>query len=162
MYDLIEQHYRNNFDKIVATFTPRYGAHNAEDIVQEAYARACQYFYSYNPDTEFENWFSRILSRSVISHYRDTPDDDPYDYTEDDWAVDGRADTYTIAVANELREGVERLLSVKKERQQQMVRLLVFDENTVYQTARALHVNPQKVWSALRRFRRELKESGLV
>ncbi len=66
----IEEHYRVNRNRIVKRYTKFAGTKEAaEDIVQEAYYRALRYKDSYNSDSKFETWFSRIL-KNVLNHYK--------------------------------------------------------------------------------------------
>lgn len=43
---------------------------DAEDLVQEAYAKAFQGFDSFKPGTNFRAWMHRILTNAYINHYR--------------------------------------------------------------------------------------------
>ena len=75
MHKQIEQHYEENFDKLVKRFSHRAGGiQNAEDVVQEAFCLALRYKDSFNPDnvygeaghrTEFGGWFNGILNNSL-------------------------------------------------------------------------------------------------
>lgn len=64
----IEQHYRENRDKLVNVVKRRVGNNHAiaEECVQEAYARAWQYFGSFNEAIKpFNAWFNTILNNTV-------------------------------------------------------------------------------------------------
>ena len=43
---------------------------DAEDLVQEAYAKAFAGFHSFKPGTNFRAWMHRILTNAYINHYR--------------------------------------------------------------------------------------------
>lgn len=43
---------------------------DAEDLVQEAYAKAFAGFHSFKPGTNFRAWMYRILTNAYINHYR--------------------------------------------------------------------------------------------
>ena len=62
-YDELTEHYLEHHDHLVKRVSYRVGGiHNAEDVVQEAYARAMQYYKSFNPErSDLERWFSTIL-----------------------------------------------------------------------------------------------------
>jgi len=63
MYDVIEKYYRENFDRLVKRFTKYYNDKSrAEDVVQEAFCRACLYINNYNPEQEFGSWFNTIAN----------------------------------------------------------------------------------------------------
>lgn len=62
---VVEEHYRNNYEELVKRYVNRAGSYqNAEDIVQEAFARALKYLPTFDGKKPFENWFSRILQNS--------------------------------------------------------------------------------------------------
>jgi RNA polymerase sigma factor (sigma-70 family) len=67
IYKQIETHYRTNYSKLVKnlSFSINLNVHDAEDIIQEAYTRACQYWNSYISDMDFDSWFSSILSNCI-------------------------------------------------------------------------------------------------
>lgn len=63
---VVEEYYAENFDTLVKRYTNRAGGiQNAEDVVQEAFARAIHYLPTFNGKKPFENWFSRILQNSL-------------------------------------------------------------------------------------------------
>lgn len=60
---MIERHYRENREALVKELNNRLrNFHDAEDTVQEAYARACQYWSSLANPELFDHWFRVILS----------------------------------------------------------------------------------------------------
>lgn len=72
VYKLIEDHYRNNHKSLVNKITMRAGQPaNAEDIVQETYAKALQYWNSFNPEAgSIDKWIGSILFNAASSFYR--------------------------------------------------------------------------------------------
>jgi len=61
---MIEQHYRDNYKKLVYRIAYRVrGPANAEDVVQEAYARALKYVDN-TEVLEFDKWFNRLLNNA--------------------------------------------------------------------------------------------------
>lgn len=64
---LIEDHYIANRRNLVKRMSFSSGDY-AEDIVQEAYARALKYFKSYNPDMPFDSWLKRIMVNVLKEH----------------------------------------------------------------------------------------------
>lgn len=65
----IEAHYRKNYRQLVKRVLNRVPNHShalAEEVVQEAYVRAMQYWRSYNPARgDFDRWFNLILRNAV-------------------------------------------------------------------------------------------------
>jgi RNA polymerase sigma factor (sigma-70 family) len=72
-YKTIENHFRQNFERLV----PRYqrflnSKERAEDVLQEAYCRACTYWSDAPSDeTEFTKWFHTILGNAMKDNHRD-------------------------------------------------------------------------------------------
>ena len=64
VYDLIEQHYRENRKRLVNR--ARGATKNwAEDAVQETYMRACQYWNSYDYNRPFDGWMAGLYKNAV-------------------------------------------------------------------------------------------------
>ena len=66
-YKIIEDHYRNNFKKLVNKTIGKVGnKYNAEDAIQEAYTRALTYWKSFDTNNNtFESWFDGIMNNSI-------------------------------------------------------------------------------------------------
>lgn len=68
MNAVIEQHYRDNYQRLLKRLTFRAGTQwDAEDVIQETYARCLKYFkpaYVKN----FNNWFTSVLNNTVRDH----------------------------------------------------------------------------------------------
>jgi RNA polymerase sigma factor (sigma-70 family) len=64
---LIEEHYHKNRRLLVKRMSFRAGD-SAEDIVQEAYARALRYYGSFKQDKLFDAWFRLILNNAFKEH----------------------------------------------------------------------------------------------
>lgn len=67
----IEEHYRKNFKGLVNSVVnrvPNKSRALAEEVVQEAYCRALEYWPGFDPKRgEFKTWFNRILYNSGIN-----------------------------------------------------------------------------------------------
>ena len=72
MYEIIEYHYRKNYNKLVKSTTYRVIGKStalAEEVVQEAYTRAVQYFPSFDENIKpFDAWFRTILNNTLRDH----------------------------------------------------------------------------------------------
>lgn len=68
----LEQFYKQNFNMLCKTVAGRIGGmYNAEDVVQEAFARALTYQETFDVDkSELATWFSRILHRAMYDFKR--------------------------------------------------------------------------------------------
>lgn len=73
MYKQIEQFYKDNYDMLVKRFNRRAGGiENAEDVVQEGFARALQYKNSFNPERqEIGAWFNSIINNTLVRHQKE-------------------------------------------------------------------------------------------
>lgn len=64
MNDIIKNHYKENYDLLVKRMARRLDSvEDGEDVVQEAFTRAIQYYKSWTGN-RFENWFNVILSNT--------------------------------------------------------------------------------------------------
>lgn len=68
MSAVIEAHYKENYQRLLKRLTFRCGTQwDAEDVIQETYARCLKYFkpaYVKN----FNNWFTSILNNAIRDH----------------------------------------------------------------------------------------------
>lgn len=73
MYEPLEEYYKNSYEMLVKTYAKAAGSpENAEDVVQEAFARAMQYWETYNPDRGMiSTWFRMILINSLRDFKRE-------------------------------------------------------------------------------------------
>lgn len=66
--EVIKKHYEDNYRRLMKRMSFRAGTEwDAEDVVQEAYARALKYFKSYDGKT-LDQWFSTILNNTLRDH----------------------------------------------------------------------------------------------
>lgn len=67
--ETVVAHYNKNYKKLVkhAIYrVPNRAEHLAEEVVQEAYAKALKFFKAYDPErNKFEPWFNRIFNGCV-------------------------------------------------------------------------------------------------
>lgn len=72
-YELIEKFYKDNYSRLVKILTRRAGApENAEDIIQESFARALKYEASFDAERqELGAWFNTIMNNALKDFKRD-------------------------------------------------------------------------------------------
>lgn len=70
VYVLIEEHYRKERERYVR-FVSKYiqDSTSAEDVVQECYVRACEYWKSYDETVPVGGWIYAILSNCIKEHF---------------------------------------------------------------------------------------------
>lgn len=71
-YTRIEQHYRDNYDRLVMLCNKYlHNMERAEDVVQEAYTRALTYWESVpNAEEEIYPWFQTILNNCIRENWK--------------------------------------------------------------------------------------------
>ena len=66
--ELIEEHYRENFKRLVGQMSQSVGFHNAEDIIQDAYVHCLEYYDGQGES--FEDWFNVACYHRRVDHVR--------------------------------------------------------------------------------------------
>lgn len=153
MHEIIHQHYLNNHQKLVKRYSFRAGGvHQAEDIVQEAYARALKYF---NPDRidDFDKWFSIILVNSFNDTMRDTIGMSYLD--EDDETSLGEVPCNILD--NQTRKEVYDLISTKAPSQAEVLTLHIRHGYGVTDIHRQMEVTKGYVSRIIGEFHKELE-----
>ncbi len=156
VYKLVEIHYRKNFKKFVNITRGRAGSyHNAEDVVQEAFTRACKYHASYNPAiTDFDAWFSRILENSLRTHTKDRRAQGMVHDSKNNHLITGTmADSFLRRFLSEINDDIALL----SEGKQEVVNLNFFMGYTPMDISKIVNVNVGAIRTLLHRFREELR-----
>ena len=72
VYNLIDNHARTRRSLIVKRLSHHFSSpHYAEDVVQEAYFRACNYWATYDGEQGFNTWFSSILNNAIKDFFKE-------------------------------------------------------------------------------------------
>lgn len=152
MYEIIENHYRENYGRIIKRMTFRAGGiHQSEDIVQEAYARAMKYYDTLKVD-EFDKWFSMILNNAYNDYMRD---EIGLSYIEEDDEPLGLEDCGLVT--SQTRREIYDIISTKSPVQQEILNLHLrhgYSPTDIASLTEHTYANTHKVIS---RFRDEMR-----
>ncbi len=150
---LIENHYKENFKKHLKRMTFRAGGHHqAEDIVQEAYARALKYYDSTRID-EFDKWFSMVLNNSYNDYMRD---EIGLSYIDEDDEPLGAIDCSILN--NQTLKEIYDLIDTKSEVQIEVLTLHIkygFSATDISKQTVHTYANIHKI---IQRFKKELED----
>lgn len=151
MSELIENHYKENYNRILKRMAFRAGGiHQAEDIVQEAYARALKYHNNHKID-EFDKWFSMVLNNAFNDYMRD---EIGLSYIEDDDEPLGLVECGLVT--SQTRREVYDIISTKSVVQQEVLNLHLrqgYSPTDIANTTSHSYANVHKI---IQRFKNEL------
>lgn len=152
VYAIIEDHYRDNFDSLVKKITgSAKSRHNAEDIIQEAYCRACQYWKSFKGDLEFNNWFTSILNNSTRDFMRN---ESMQGMVMDEWS--GEIVDPVAFQRIELSEMLD-LIQRQPARVSRILEYYLLDEMSVKEISQVVPESPSNIRKIVQRFREEAR-----
>ena len=166
VYKLIENHYRKHYDRQVSVASRQTGSHHtAEEAVQEAYTRACEYWKGYarfvtnNPpdsnDNLFYRWFETVLTNCISRKWNeekrqgmqlDDESDNQPSITEDG--------TENKVVVSEIRD----MIKTKKPSTRYILELHLFNGMDPSDIRHLVPKNLRAVEQVLRRFKAEVRE----
>jgi len=159
----IEQHYAENFDKLVKRFSHRAGGvADAEDVVQEAFALALKYKDSFNPDnvygekghkTEFGGWFNGILNNSLkLYKKKERLLGMSVEYSEDmDELVP------LMEWEDNLIEAVKKDIARKPEQVRQALWLYIFKQYKPREIAQVVEMSNAYIRTSVKEFKQEMR-----
>lgn len=153
--ELIEMHYLEFREELCKKFKRRAGTfENAEDVVQEAYARALRFKDSYDGTRPFYKWFNTIINNALKDFKRAE-----------------RVDGMVIEFDEELDEGVtfseeehdymKRIVAEMNAKRGETAKALKlyflkgYPPRDIYQT---LDMSKKAVYQAIFRFQRDMRE----
>jgi len=130
----------------------------AEDLVQETYAKALRGFPSFRPGTNFRAWMYRILrnaflnSRTGLKNAVVFEDEDP-----DNVVADGSPTPESLLIASANREAVQQALEELPLQFREILLLCEVEEMSYQEIAETLAIAPGTVMSRLFRARKALR-----
>lgn len=150
--ELIEQHYREFYPKLVKRMSFRAGTvWAAEDVVQTAYERAIRYKEACDPE-RFIPWFKVILDNAFYAYKNQengyTPLPEDYDEAEDELP-------YRV---KELMREINELIDTKSVVQIEVLKLYFNNHYSVTDIAAITPYAYKMIHQIVQRFRNELKE----
>lgn len=155
MNKTIEEHYKENFNKLVGFYRLKCGDEwSAQDVVQEAYARALKYFENFNPETnEFQAWFSKIINNSFRDFKRAEKGVSTEQY-EDEYVEGFSCTMYSDQVMKEIYE----LIDTKSLAAIEILNLHFKNEYTVNDISAVTEHTRHAAYKTISRFKQELKD----
>jgi RNA polymerase sigma factor (sigma-70 family) len=153
MHAFIESHYRENYKRILKRLVFRAGGiHQAEDILQEAYSRAIQYFNSIRVE-EFDKWFS-IVVNNCYNHYM--RDEIGLSYIDEDDEPLGSIDCSMYG--DQVRKEVYELIKTKSENQIEILMLHLKQGYSPIDISRITDHSYANIHKVIQRFKQEIKD----
>lgn len=153
--DTIEKYYRDNFERLVKKVSYRVGGiPNAEDVVQESFARALKYKRAYDPETQqFGGWFNTIINNATKDFKRDSR---PATQSEEDTEITEPLDSSVFK--RQMVDCLLRELRDKSTRAAQALKLYLFMEFTMKEVAHVTDYSPYTIRQMAYDFRQDMKE----
>lgn len=151
--NVIEQHYRDNYRKLVKRMTFRSGTEwDAEDVVQRAYMYAISYIKSFD-GRHFSAWFNTILNNALRDHKNSEKGFTATSFEEDEH--DGTPCTH---YADRIVAEVEEIIQTKSLAQIEVLTLYFKQGYTAKDISRITDNSYSASRQMILRFRNELKE----
>ena len=151
--DIIEQHWRDNYQKLSKRLAWRTGSPaSGEDVLQEAYYRALRYIDSYNPEGDFNKWFGTILRNCISEHHNSEKGYSAIIKDEDDEGYE------CPAYDKHIMRDVYALLETKSPIQKEVISLYLKQEYTAKSISEITDYSYSRCYKIVHRFRAELKE----
>lgn len=152
-YSLIDKHYRENFDRLVKSYTRFISSkERAEDVIQEAYVRALSFWEAYDPERPFDKWFNGIISSALRDNKRAENMHGMVDIKEA-YDVPVKAAAIPAVILNQ----VTARINSKKDQEAAILRLTLFDHYRPGEISQIIRLSPGAIRQIVHRFREEIK-----
>lgn len=150
-YKPIEEHYNAMRSTYIKRISRRAGTPEAaEDVVQEAYARALKYSYSFIGG-DLDKWMSTIIGNALRDYMNMERGHSGVDWSEEETAPE------ELAPAAMKREVLE-LISTKKDDHREVLEMFYKQEHSAMDISQLTEHSYAKCHKIIQRFREELKE----
>lgn len=151
---LLENHFHKTRPKLLKAIafkakTPE----NAEDVIQEAYARALKYSSSYDVSRNFDHWFSRIVYACLMDFLREE-NGLSYSDSEDEEEETIDCPSYPRHIMREIFE----LIDTKSEAQIEILTLYFKHEYSATDISKITVYSYAMCHKIISRFREELRQ----
>ena len=150
-FPLIEAFYITNRPMFIKRMTFRSGTvWDAEDIVQEAFARALKYAKSLEPE-RLGNWFNTILNNTFHDHMNEARG-----YSQEDDELEEES-VSCVGYPSRVMKEIYELIGTKSEVQMEVLNLHIFEDYSASDIAKISPYSYAQVHQIITRFRNELK-----
>lgn len=154
VYEIIEEHYKKNRRRLVQKYKRFSGTEeDAEDIVQEAYARALLYINALDSPAFFEQWFSRILKNS-LNNYLNEKRGAPSEILDEEELEGIDCPCYNIVLMKEVRKEITNYLPEESE----VLHLYINHGHSPRSISRIVDMKYKKINNLIYRFKEDIKE----
>jgi RNA polymerase sigma-70 factor, ECF subfamily len=134
-------------------------ASEADDLVQETYAKALRGFSSFQPGTNFRAWMYRILRNSFLSSRAGLKTTLPFDEEATDSALENSTTPESLLIEQADREMVQSTLEELPIHFREILLLCEVEEMSYQEMAETLAIPTGTVMSRLSRARKALREA---
>jgi len=153
MYRQIEAHYRENFQSLVKRYAHFiHHRERAEDIIQEAYCRALQYWESYDTERPFDKWFNSIISSALKENKRTETMHGMVDISE---AMD--VPIKPAAIPAVIVNQVMKRINEHDQQSADILRMVFLKHMRPVEIAKVVDANANAIRKLVQRFREEIK-----
>lgn len=154
VFALLEKHYREN-SKALHGRVYRYvkSQHRAEDVVQEAYCRAFQYWNTLRSEIELNGWFSGILNNCVKDNHKEENMHGMLNYSE----IQEQAVKPT-AIPRILQDEVVARINKEPEHTATILRMALIDQYRPKEISQVVKESPGAIRQIVYRFREVIRK----
>lgn len=151
LYKEIETHYRKNHKRLIKMISNLVGnSHNAEDVVQNTYVKALEYWKSFEPNSNLDAWIRRIFTNCI----KDKINDERHHGMKDD-SLDEVV--YPKIVDKKLLEKLYIFIEEQSEPVKKILKLHFFEEYSSKDISIVVPEGYDNIRKIIQRFRDQVK-----